>query len=314
MQPTHIFHADWGTARNKRWRARATVGAKSRYFARSPAPIANHLDLVASIRRDVGQSGCALVGFDFPIGIPIAFGRLAKVNMFKPFLKALGKGEWKDFYNVASVPNEIAIGRPFYPSKPGGKKHAHLLNALGVDDIDELRRSCERRQPCRRAACPLFWTLGPNQVGKGAIVGWRHVLGPALNAGDDDVLLWPFDGFFRELLRPGKIVIAETYPAECYGWFFTEPLRGKGKQESRKRASSSLLERAQFMDLELEAELVRMMEDGFPEGDDAFDAVVGLFGMIEVVMGRRQPGEPSDDRIRMLEGWILGQSVAATLA
>ena len=43
---------------------------------------------------------------------------------------------------------------------------------------------------------------------------------------------------------------------------------------------------------------------------DAFDAVVGLFGMTEVVTRRRQSGEPSEDKIRKLEGWILGQSVA----
>jgi hypothetical protein len=40
--------------------------------------------------------------------------------------------------------------------------------------------------------------------------------------------------------------------------------------------------------------------------DDAVDAVVGLFGIIEVVTGRRQPGEPSRDRIRKPEGWIFG--------
>ena len=309
MQPTHIFHADWGTAPQKRWLARATLTAKGRYLAFSPVPVANHLDLVSSIQRDAGYNGCALVGFDFPIGIPVAFGRLAKVKVFKRFLGALGRGKWKEFYNVAGVPNEISVGRPFYPFKPGGKKHAHLLNALRVDDIDDLRRQCEREQPRRRAACPLFWTLGPNQVGKGAIVGWRDVLAPALSA-VNGVLIWPFDGFFHELLRPGNIVIAETYPAECYGWFFTEPLKGKGKQEVRKRASTSLLQRAQAMDLELEADLVRAMEYGFPEGDDAFDAVVGLFGMIEVATGRRQPGEPSKGRVRKLEGWILGQAPA----
>src|SRR5215469_1950241 len=77
-----------------------------------------------------------------------------------------------------------------------------------------------------QAACPLFWTLGASQVGKGAIVGWREVLAPALRD-DEAVLLWMFDGRLCELLRPGTIVIAETYPTECYGWFFSEPLKGK---------------------------------------------------------------------------------------
>ena len=197
---------------------------------------------------------------------------------------------------------------PFYPFSPGGKKQAHLLKALRVTEIDDLRRECEKKQPGRRAACPLFWTLRANQVGKAAIVGWRDVLALALN-NDDRVLLWPFDGDLRDLLKPGKIVVAETYPAECYGWFLLEPLRGKGKLEVRRAVGSHLKKWAACLDVGLEPALVGMIEEGFPEGDDAFDAIVGLFGMIEVVSERRQPGEPSDNRIRNVEGWILGQVV-----
>ena len=40
--------------------------------------------------------------------------------------------------------------------------------------------------------------------------------------------------------------------------------------------------------------------------DDAFDAVVGLFGMLQVCLGRREPGEPNDRGVREIEGWILG--------
>ena len=35
-------------------------------------------------------------------------------------------------------------------------KQVHLLNGLGVDAIEMLRRSCERQTKSRRAACPLF--------------------------------------------------------------------------------------------------------------------------------------------------------------
>jgi hypothetical protein len=181
-----------------------------------------------------------------------------------------------------------------------------LLSALGLNSIDDLRRECEKQQPGRRAACPLFWTLGANQVGKGAIVGWRDVLAPALNDGSD-TLLWPFDGPLDELFQPRRIVIAETYPAECYGWFFGS-LKGKGRQEVRRAVSAPLLERAQSIGLELEPALVAVIQCGFPQGDDAFDAVVGLFGMLEVVTGKRQSGEPNEHRIRKLEGWILGQA------
>lgn len=42
------------------------------------------------------------------------------------------------------------------------------------------------------------------------------------------------------------------------------------------------------------------------DGEDRFDAVVGLLGMLDVVLGNRRPGEPEDDTTR-IEGWILGQ-------
>jgi hypothetical protein len=185
------------------------------------------------------------------------------------------------------------------------------LEALGLNEIDDLRRECEKKHAGRRAACSLFWTLGANQVGKGAIVGWRDVVAPALNNGKD-VFLWPFDGDLIDLLQPGKIVVVETYPAEFYGWFLQDPLKGKGKQEVRKAVGSHLTKWAASLDLGLEPALLGMIENGFPEGDDAFDAVVGLIGMIEVVTGRRQPGEPNENRIRLLEGWILGQVVATS--
>lgn len=36
------------------------------------------------------------------------------------------------------------------------------------------------------------------------------------------------------------------------------------------------------------------IQRGFPHGDDAFDAVVGLFGMLQVCLGQREPGGPDD--------------------
>jgi hypothetical protein len=306
VKPACIYHADWGTAPNKRWLARAELGSNGRYTAHHPNRIENHADLIPSIQMRVKGDECALVGFDFPIGIPASYARLAGTTDFKSFLTKLGNPEWADFYSVAQTPSEITVYRPFYPFAPGHARQAHLLSAFGLADIDDLRRECEKHQAGRRAACPLFWTLGANQVGKGAIVGWQDVLAPALR--DDEVSLWPFDGCLDDLLLPGRIVVAETYPAECYGWFFPEPLKGKGKQEIRKGAGRHLLKWAEAACVRLDPVLARAINRGFPEGDDAFDAVVGLFGMIEVVTERRQSGEPNDNGIRRLEGWILGQS------
>ena len=262
--------------------------------------------MIPEISRQIGAKRCALVGFDFPIGIPVSYARLAGVTDFKRFLLGLGHEKWVDFYKVARTPAEISIQRPFYPLAPGQSRNIHLLSALGLDSIDDLRRECEKQRVGRRAACPLFWTLGANQVGKGAIVGWRDVLAPALRD-DGLVLIWPFDGRLCELLRPGKIVVVETYPAECYGWLFDAPLKSKRKRENRQKVSPCLLKRARSLNLKLDTELVHAIEEGFPEGDDPFDSVVGLLGMLEVINGRRQAGEPNKDRISRLEGWILGQ-------
>jgi hypothetical protein len=106
------------------------------------------------------------------------------------------------------------------------------------------------------------------------------------------------------LLKPANIVIAETYPAECYGWFFQMPII-KSSLESRRQAGPALLHWAQLADVTVDPELRHVIEAGFPRGDDAFDAVVGLFGMLEVLMGRRGSGEL--DSVRSVEGWIFGQ-------
>ena len=87
---------------------------------------------------------------------------------------------------------------------------------------------------------PLLNAAGvPNQVGKAAIIGWRDVLAPALLDGGP-VSLWPFDGALPSLLVPGNVVIAETYPAECYGWF-DGVLGSKDDQDKREKFGASLI-------------------------------------------------------------------------
>ncbi|HET9401133.1 MAG TPA: hypothetical protein VFO34_09290 [Candidatus Acidoferrales bacterium] len=270
----------------------------------------NHRKLIADVRRELFAEDCAVVGFDFPIGVPQSFAAIHAVTNFKALLLELGRGDWTRFYDVATNPDEISSRRPFYPNAPGNKKQAHLLNGLGMQSINDLRRRCEEKYEGRRAACPLFWTLGANQAGKGAITGWRDVISPAIRD-DRDVVLWPFDGDLAELMRPRKIVIAETYPAEFYGWLFSAPLMGKGKVGVRKTAGSELVRWAERNSVLLTDELRQQIENGFPEGDDAFDAVVGLLGMVEVVSGRRSASEPRNRKTRNVEGWILGQKAGA---
>jgi len=53
------------------------------------------------------------------------------------------------------------------------------------------------------------------------------------------------------------------------------------------------------------------VEEGFSagvNGEDEFDAMVGLLGMVAVVRGVVESGEPKDDAaVTAIEGWILGR-------
>lgn len=334
VKPTLVVHADWGSASNKRWMARATLAGDGCYAAHAPEPAGEPGTLIRRLLADAGPSGSILLGFDFPIGLPASYARQVGAQDFVDLLLKLGQAEWSDFYAVAERPDQISLRRPFYPLRPGPKgrtRLSHLLDGLGLTSADDLRRHCERARPGRRAACPLFWTVGGQQVGKAAICGWKEVLGPALHSGAD-VAIWPFSGPLDDLYRPGRAVIAETYPAEFYthlGVRFKRaglgaspkerlvrpsrsPLRS-GKRVQRDRAANArvLVAWAEEAHVRLSPTLRAELKDGFgalKDGEDRFDAAVGLMGMLNVVLKRRSPGDPDDEQIRKIEGWILGQA------
>ena len=55
-----------------------------------------------------------------------------------------------------------------------------------------------------------------------------------------------------------------TYPAECYGWFLAESLKGKGKVEVRRKAGRDLLKLADTPCVELDPALSRTIYKDFP--------------------------------------------------
>ena len=106
-------------------------------------------------------------------------------------------------------------------------------------------------------------------------------------------------------------MVAETYPAEVYGHLGLNLKGGKGRQMVRKSNAPRLLAWANVAGVDLDQGLFDEIADGFGAGgDDCFDAVVGLFGMLNVMLGQRAPGEPDDPAVRRIEGWILGQEAA----
>jgi len=298
-------HCDWGSSPNKRWLAKALLQSDSDYQISAPEHVGDLGSLLPAIHKQAGKDSYSLVGFDFPIGLPAYYAKKARIRSFKGFLRIAGHGKWGAFYDVAEERTEISVRRPFYPFRPGGTKQRYLLEAHGAASMDRLRRRCELKQSDRKPACPVFWTLGAQQVGKGAIVGWRDVIAPAIRS--NSTFLWPFDGPLQKLFRRGRTVVAETYPAEYYRRLCPSLLKGsKLHQDDRRKGGKELLRWVKDTPIEISSELRTSITNGFPQGDDAFDAIVGLLGMIEVVLGQREPGDPEE--VRKVEGWILGQS------
>ena len=319
MPLTLVAHADWGTHPKKRWMAQAVLRPDSHYTACAPELVGEPGILVERLVAQAGPRGCVLLGFDFPIGLPARYAERTRIRDFLTMLPQLGHGDWSEFYAVADRPNHISLRRPFYPQSSRQKGEArlnHLLDGLGLE-MSDLRRRCEQARPGRRAASPLFWTVGGQQVGKAAIGGWKDVLAPAL-CSELDVAVWPFSGSLFKLFRPGRIVIAETYPAEFYthlGVRFSASRRGEksGKRAQPDRAGNApvLLAWARTAHVRLAPALRAELQDGFgpsADGEDRFDATVGLLGMLNVVLGHRPPGDPDDEAVHRIEGWILGQA------
>ena len=303
---TRLVHSDWSITPTKRSFAEARR-TSSGWFVEAPGPVGLLNDFLKGL---LGSPQPTLAGFDFPIGVPTAYARKAKVSRFIELLEALGSEDWLDFCRVCDEDSEISLRRPFYPRVSSSKaRQAHLLDALGVDSIDVLRRACERQTKTRKAACPLFWTLGANQVGKAAISGWQSVLEPARREG---ALLWPFDGDLAALSKANHLVICETYPAEAYGQVGVRfaPGASKLRQTDRRAATASLRSRSFKYGIQFSGAMRDALADGFGPlkgGDDPFDAALGLLGMIEVVDGRRAAAPTSIEAVDS-EGWILGQA------
>jgi hypothetical protein len=313
--PVMVAHADWSMHPSKRWLAKATLRPSRRYFALPPEPVKSLIDLFA--RLGSSGEGAILLGVDFPIGLPRTYADRAGIDDFVAFLPQFGVDPWHDFYKVANHSAEICIARPFYPhasGKKGAVSVSHLLKGLGMAAPDELRRRCDRATPARPAASALFWTLGAKQVGRAAIAGWRELLVPALRNGLD-LAMWPFHGDLDRLLHSHRYVIAETYPAEVYR-HLSLPLIGPGggskrRQESRRNCTDVLLAFAGHAGIDLDGRMDAAIRDGFgpkEDGEDPFDATVGLFGMLNVVLGLRRCVVPDDRAATRIEGWILGQS------
>lgn len=275
-----------------------------RYLLHPPQQLPELSQLIHHLQQQCRDNGCIFFGVDFPIGLPKMYAESAQISSFLEWLPKTKVRPWSQFYEVAEKPEEIGLKRPFYPKRAGGTSQKHLLDGLVVDDINQLRRQCDLPRPGRRAAAPLFWTMGAQQVGKAAITGWQSFILPHLA----QLQIWPFSGSLFELLDNSQFVLAETYPAEVYDWLGVQfgPKQSKRNDTDRQAQVRALQQALREMPIHLTNEAQAQLMTGFAS-EDAFDACVGVLGMLQVVLGKRPLFEPTDPILQKVEGWILGQ-------
>lgn len=275
----------------------------------APLPVGDLATWNVRLRAMAGGEAVAL-GVDLPLGLPRGYAAAhAAADDFLGFLRGLS--DTAEFFHVCATLDELGPGRPFYPARGvAGMTRASHAAALGLDGPAGLSRLCDRATPQRPAGAPLFWTLGANQTGKAAITAWRDWLVPAL-AAPIPPRLWPFEGRLCDLLTPGAVVVAETYPAEVMRSRALKLAGSKRRQSDRAGLSGALFAAMGELGAAVSGALRRTIEDGFgadAAGEDRFDSLIGVLGVIAVVAGAQPDFVPDDVWVRRWEGWVLGQT------
>ena len=159
-EPVLAIHADWSIHPDKRWMAQATR-TSSGWRVEGPCRVPDPTEWVEQlIAHAIDTDGPAIMGFDFPIGVPEAYAEAAGIASFTDHLARLGAPPWDTFMDVCATADQISLYRPFYPHAPGGTVQKHLIDGLGLSNGHQVLRRCERAQTYRPAASPLFWTMG----------------------------------------------------------------------------------------------------------------------------------------------------------
>jgi hypothetical protein len=286
--PVEILAIDWGSTPAKRQMCRAVL-LEGRYVFSPPCPVRD----VTALELQPGT----LAAFDCPIGVSRDYAAMAELHSFRAALEVFGRGRFERFYEFAHCSADIATERPFYPKRGvKGVSRDDLRRVLG--DAAFAPRVCDQLTK----AGPIFWILGPRQVGRSAACIWRELLTPRL----DRVALWPFDGALDDLLTGSRPVVGEMYPA-----FLLRTLGvtvgAKSKQEARRLCGEELLGRVgtdKRLDL---AAVTAPLLDGFGasrSGEDPFDATIACIALARLLLDDAIPEPP--EVARTIEGWILG--------
>jgi hypothetical protein len=298
-------HADWSAHPRKRWIALARRNARG-WVAEAPRPVGDPAALLPAL---LAEGVPVALGLDLPLGVPRAFAAGRAEPDFPSFLSGLACDG--GFFEVSATLATVSPARPFYPARgvKGMTRAAHAT-ALGFDSAMGLSRLCDRATATRPAGAPVFWTLGANQSGKAAIAAWRDWLVPSLAAGAP-VCFWPFQGALHGLLGPGRVALAEVYPAEALRQLGLRIAGSKRAHGPRRTLAGALRDAMERLRVEPNPALAQAVADGFgadAAGEDRLDCVLGLLCLVAVLDGARPDHIPEDPWIRRWEGWVLGQT------
>jgi hypothetical protein len=311
--PDRIAHADWGTDPAKRvvTSAKLVDGA---YQVGAPRTVGASGGLIERMGLTGPTGVTTLLGFDFPIGVPRAYAERVGFDDFAAWFRQLDISA--SFFEAATSLDDVSPSQPFFPHKPPTTK-APGLKALFVERLGIpaacLLRDCDRAHCDRRAASEMFWAIGAAAVAKATLAGLEDTLRPAFAEAHRTYRLWPFEGQLAQLLSTSDAVIVETYPTEAYrqlGLQMGTSSRAKTRQEDRRAEAFRLLDWCADNAVVADDELAKQIHDGFgptSSGEDPFDSVAGLFGMIDTVRRAREPDLPDDPVVRRIEGWMFGQ-------
>ncbi len=286
--PVEILAVDWGSTAAKRQMCRA-VRRGGRYVFSPPRPV-----------HDIGALALrpgALAAFDCPLGVSREYAAMADLGSFRTALALFGRGRFGRFYEPAERADDIATERPFYPARGvKGTSRDDLRKVLG--EAAFAPRACDRLA----GAGPIFWLVGPRQVGRSAACIWRELIAPRL----DRVALWPFDGPLKDLCAADRPVIAEMYPAFLLRTLGVTVER-KSDPAARAICGRALLRRVGG-DARLDLDALRaLLRGGFGAsraGEDPFDATIACIGLAKLLLDDGIAEPP--DAARAVEGWILG--------
>lgn len=307
MSPSRVLSADWSVSPRK-----CIVAAADRTAS------GWHIDTVGVAHEVLpsllAHTGTLLWGVDVAIGLPSAWGRQAGVTHFLDVLPLLGHTPpWHPFPHPAETLEDISLHRPFFPMgrvEKGTPVRTMLAERLGIAP-EGLFRRCDLPTGTRGAASPLFTTVGGQQVGKASLAFWQQHLQPGVMR--QGYRVWPFSGALPDLLQTPGVIVAECYPAEAYrtlGLVHGKGALRKRLQEARRACAGPLLDACAAMGISLSPNIGDQVTAGWgpaAEGEDPFDAFVGLLGLLTWDAQNWRVPEPTQAETRALEGWIIGQ-------